>query len=185
MRNQTPLVALLATSVIALAGCGQKSEDTTAHAEQPATSTSTSDANGTAAQPTGGAIDANASGTVYDANANGTAYGSTTTTADTAGTAVPPDNTGINKRDRDDANPTAGDQSHSPADLDLVRRIRESIEADDSLSANGKNVKVITRDGNVTLRGPVKDENERKSIGDKAAKIAGAGRVENQLEVAR
>ena len=102
-----------------------------------------------------------------------------------ANTSPPPDpaNTGVNKRDANDANPTADDQSQSSADLDLAKRIRQSIVADDSLSANGKNVKVVTRDGMVTLRGPVKNEQEKKSIEDKAAQIAGADKVSNQLEV--
>ena len=156
MRTHTPIIALLATSVIAFAACSQKSDENVAHAQQR-------EGDSTAADP----------------NANGTAYGST------ADPSVPADNTGVNKRDRNDATLTTGDQSQSAADLDLVKKVRQAIEADDTLSANGKNVKVITRDGMVTLRGPVKDENERKSIGDKATMIAGEGKVQNLLEVAR
>jgi len=159
------LVAVLATSVVAFTACSQKSEESTAHAQQPDTT-----------------ANSNTPGSATDANANGTAYGSTTSTTNPEGGAAA-DNTGVNKRDRNDANPTADDQSQSAADLDLAKRIRQSIEADDSLSANGKNVKVVTRDGMVTLRGPVKNEAERKSIEDKAAQIAGAGKVQNQLEV--
>ena len=159
-----PFAAALAVSVIAFAGCSQRSEENTAHAEQPGS-------------------DSTASSVPTDSNAAGTAYGSSSTTTNPEGAAVPADNTGVNKRDRNDANPTADDQSQTPADLDLAKRIRRSIEADDSLSANGKNVKVVTRGGMVTLRGPVKSEQERKSIEDKAAQIAGAGNVTNQLEV--
>jgi len=165
MRTRIPFAAALAVSVIALAGCSQKSEESTAHAQQPGSDT----ASGTSS--------------TTDPNAAGTAYGSTSTTTNPEGGATPADNTGVNKRDANDANPTADDQSQSSADLDLAKRIRQSIVADDSLSANGKNVKVVTRDGMVTLRGPVKNEQEKKSIEDKAAQIAGADKVSNQLEV--
>jgi len=170
------LVVLLATSLVAFAACSQRSEESTAHAQQP---------NGDSSYDTGasGTATGTANGTMgTDTNANGTAYGSTGSTTNPEG-GTPADNTGVNKRDRNDANPTADDQSQSAADLDLAKRVRQSIEADDSLSANGKNVKVVTRDGMVTLRGPVKNEQERKSIEDKAAQIAGAGKVQNQLEV--
>jgi osmotically-inducible protein OsmY len=146
MRTHTPIIALLATSVIAFAACSQKSEENIAHAQQRE---------------------------------------GDSTAAATTDPSVPADNTGVNKRDRNDATLTTGDQSQSAADLDLVKKVRQAIEADDTLSANGKNVKVITRDGMVTLRGPVKDENERKAIGDKATMIAGEGKVQNLLEVAR
>ena len=167
MRMRTHLVAVLASSLVALAGCTQRSEESTAHAQQP-----------------GGDSTSDATATATDMNATGTAYGSTDTTANPEGGAAPPaDNTGINTRDRNDASLTPEDQSNTSADLDLVKRIRQSIEADDTLSANAKNVKVITRDGMVTLRGPVKNEQERKSIEEKATLIAGAGKVTNLLEV--
>jgi hypothetical protein len=163
---RTHFVAVLATSLVALAGCSRSSEESTAHAQQPGGDST---------------YDATAAGT--DMNATGTAYGAESPTANPEGGAVPADNTGVNERDRNDANLTPEDQSQSAADLDLVKRIRQSISADDSLSANAKNVKVITRDGMVTLRGPVKNEQERKSIEEKATLIAGAGKVSNLLEV--
>ena len=93
-----------------------------------------------------------------------------------------PDNTGRNVRDRDDRNPTSGDQSESTADRDLTQKIRRAVVDDDSLSTSAHNIKIITVDGVVTLRGPVKSAQERNSIGEKAVKIAGAGKVKNQLE---
>lgn len=53
----------------------------------------------------------------------------------------------------------------------------------DSLSAMAKNIKVITIDGKVTLRGPVHSEQEKQSIASMAEKVAGTGTVNNQLEV--
>ena len=99
-------------------------------------------------------------------------------------TAVAPDNSGRNERDRNDATKTPGDQSESEADRTISQNIRKAVTADDSLSTNGKNVKIITVDGVVTLRGPVKSEAEKTKIESKAKQIAGVKNVENQLEIA-
>ena len=98
--------------------------------------------------------------------------------------AVAPDNSGRNERDRNDATKTAGDQSESEADRTISQNIRKVITSDDTVSTNGKNVKIITVDGVVTLRGPVKSEAEKTNIAAKAQQIAGVKNVENQLEVA-
>jgi hyperosmotically inducible periplasmic protein len=98
--------------------------------------------------------------------------------------AVPADNSGRNERDRNDATKTSGDQSESEADRTISQNVRQAVVADDSVSTNGKNVKIITIDGTVTLRGPVKTEQEKTNIGAKAQQVAGVTRVDNQLEVA-
>jgi|SRR3989337_3500122 osmotically-inducible protein OsmY len=98
--------------------------------------------------------------------------------------AVAADNSGRNERDRNDATKTSGDQSESEADRTISQNIRQAVVADDSVSTNGKNVKIITVDGTVTLRGPVKSEKEKTNIGAKAQQIAGVKRVDNQLEIA-
>ena len=95
-----------------------------------------------------------------------------------------PDNTGRNVRDRGDT-VTSGDQSEAKADLETTQKIRKAVVADDSLSTTAHNVKIITtEDGAVTLRGPVKSDDERKKIGAMAEQVAGAGKVRNHLEVA-
>lgn len=98
--------------------------------------------------------------------------------------AVAADNSGKNVRDRNDATKTSGDQSESEADRTISQNIRQAVTADDSISTNGKNVKIITVDGTVTLRGPVKSEQEKTNIGAKAQQVAGVKRVDNQLEIA-
>ena len=98
-------------------------------------------------------------------------------------TAVEPDNSGRNVRDRNDQTKTAGDQSESEADRTISQNIRQALTADDSLSTNGKNAKIITIDGTVTLRGPVKSDKEKSAIGAKAQQIAGVKNVDNQLEI--
>jgi hyperosmotically inducible periplasmic protein len=104
----------------------------------------------------------------------------TTTSAQTA-----PDNTGKNVRDRGGATLTPGDQSESEADRTLTQEIRKAVVADDSLSTMAKNIKIITIDGVVTLRGPVQSPQEREAIQAKAQQIAGIDRIDNQLEVKR
>jgi hyperosmotically inducible periplasmic protein len=98
-------------------------------------------------------------------------------------TAVEPDNSGRNVRDRSGDTKTPGDQSENEADRTITQNIRQAITGDDSLSTNAKNVKIITNDGTVTLRGPVKSEKEKTEIEAKAKQVAGVKRVDNQLEV--
>jgi hyperosmotically inducible protein len=98
--------------------------------------------------------------------------------------AVEPDNSGRNVRDRSGDTKTATDQSENEADRTISQNIRKVITADDSLSTDAKNVKIITNDGAVTLRGPVKSEKEKADIEAKAKQIAGVKSVDNQLEVA-
>jgi hyperosmotically inducible periplasmic protein len=98
--------------------------------------------------------------------------------------AVEPDNTGRNVRDRNEATKTPGDQSENEADRTITQNVRKAITADDSLSTNAKNVKIITNDGTVTLRGPVKSEKEKADIEAKAKQVAGVKSVDNQLEIA-
>ena len=98
--------------------------------------------------------------------------------------AVPADNSGRNERDRNDATKTAGDQAENEADRTISQNIRQAVIADDAVSTNGKNAKIITVDGTVTLRGPVKSEKEKTNIGAKAQQIAGVKSVDNQLEIA-
>jgi osmotically-inducible protein OsmY len=94
-----------------------------------------------------------------------------------------PDNTGRNVRDRSGATLTPGDQSESEADRTLTQRIRQAVVADEALSTTAKNVKIITINGMVTLRGPVKNSQEKGTIEAKARQIAGADKVDSQLEI--
>jgi osmotically-inducible protein OsmY len=96
----------------------------------------------------------------------------------------PADNTGKNVRDRNDATLTPGDQSENEADVTITREIRKAIVADDHLSTDAHNVKIITAKGVVTLRGPVETAKEKADIEAKAKQVAGVNRVDNQLEIA-
>jgi hyperosmotically inducible periplasmic protein len=96
-----------------------------------------------------------------------------------------PDNTGRNVRDRGGDTVTPVDQSNNKADLNLTQQIRKAVMADKSLSTNAKNVKIITANGIVTLRGPVNTPQEKATIETKAQSIAGANNVDSQLEIVR
>ena len=93
------------------------------------------------------------------------------------------DNSAQNARDRGDQTLTPEDQGGSPADREVTARIRRAIVDDDELSTNAHNVKIITKDGVVTLRGPVKSASEKASVAAKAQKVAGVKRVDNQLQI--
>ena len=94
-----------------------------------------------------------------------------------------PDNSAVNVRGRAPGAMTAGQQSNSTSDVELTRRIRRAVVQDHSLSMLAHNVKIISTNGSVMLRGPVKTEEEKTAIANKAQAIAGAGKVDNQLEV--
>lgn len=96
---------------------------------------------------------------------------------------VPADNSGRNVRDRSEAALTPGDQSGSPQDIAITRKIRQAVVADPDLSVNAQNIKIITINGVVTLRGPVENAAERQNIAATAKKVTGVTRVDNQLEL--
>jgi len=97
---------------------------------------------------------------------------------------VKPDNTKVNKQDRNAGQPTADQQKMNKADRDLSAHIRKSIMADKSLSTYAHNIKVISQDGVVTLKGPVHSEDEKKAIVAKAVEVAGsADKVVDQITV--
>ena len=96
---------------------------------------------------------------------------------------VAPDNSAVNIRDRAPDAMTAGEQSSATNDVALTRNIRRAVVRDHSLSMLAHNVKIVSANGNVTLRGPVNSEAEKVAIASKAKALAGAGNVDNQLEV--
>jgi hyperosmotically inducible periplasmic protein len=94
-----------------------------------------------------------------------------------------PDNTAINERDRSRETQTSGDQSNSSADLKITQAIRQALMNDSELSTTAKNVKIITNNGQVTLRGPVKTAQEKAKIDQLAKSAAGGAKIDDQLEV--
>jgi hyperosmotically inducible periplasmic protein len=94
-----------------------------------------------------------------------------------------PDNTKVNQRDRNKTEPTADQQKENQPDREIARKIRRSIMEDKTLSTYAHNVKIITQDGMVTLKGPVRSDEEKTAVEAKAVEIAGADKVTSQLEV--
>jgi hyperosmotically inducible periplasmic protein len=94
-----------------------------------------------------------------------------------------PDNTAVNERDRSGETKTSGDQSNSSADLKTTQAIRQALMKDDELSTTAKNIKVISANGQVTLRGPVKTAQEKAKIAQLARSAAGGAQIIDQLDV--
>ena len=81
------------------------------------------------------------------------------------------------------AAPTASDQPENETDRKIIQDVRKALTSDDSLSTSAQNVTVVSSNGNVTLRGSVKDSTEKQKIADKATQVAGVSKVDNQLTV--
>ena len=96
----------------------------------------------------------------------------------------PPDNTKVNQRDRDGSQSTADQQKENANDKALARQIRQALVKDKALSTYAHNVKVISQGGQVTLKGPVRSQEEKRAVEAKAEQIAGEQNVTSQLEVA-
>ena len=96
---------------------------------------------------------------------------------------VDADNTKRNERDADGNTLTPMDQGSSEADMTITQQIRKAVVDSEKLSTNAKNVKIITQDGVVTLRGPVKTSEEKATIASVAQKTGGVKRVDNQIEI--
>lgn len=95
-----------------------------------------------------------------------------------------PDNTGVNRRDTGPGAtpPTPTDQAENETDRRITADIRKAI-IDDNLSVNADNCKIITKDGVVTLRGPVNSQAEKDAVEAKARAVAGVRNVTNELEI--
>jgi len=96
---------------------------------------------------------------------------------------TPADNTKVNKRDQNSGQPTA-DKQKGRSDADITREIRRAITGDKAMSTYARNVKIVTQNGDVTLRGPVRSEEEKKNIEAKAAEVAGPTHVKNEIDIA-
>lgn len=100
------------------------------------------------------------------------------------GLAQPPaENTAINKRDRSSDEMTAEQQGGSKEDRELTRQIRQAVVKEESLSTNAHNLKIITVNGIVTLKGPVNSAQEKEAVEKLAAGIAGQGQVKSEIDI--
>jgi osmotically-inducible protein OsmY len=97
---------------------------------------------------------------------------------------TPVDNTKVNTRDRAQGAVTADQQKENASDRELTQKIRRALMQDKTLSSYAHNVKIVAQGGQVTLKGPVRTEDEKRTVETKAAEVAGAGHVINQMSVA-
>ena len=79
---------------------------------------------------------------------------------------------------------TADQQKENKSDRETTRQIRRAVVKDKSLSIRAHNIKIITTDGKVTLKGPVKTETEKTTIEKIAERVVGKGNITNEIEVA-
>ena len=105
-------------------------------------------------------------------------------TATTVLAQAPADNTKVNSRDRAKGEVTADQQKENAGDREIASKIRKSLVSDKTLSTYAHNVKVVAQDGQVTLKGPVRSEDEKRAVEAKAAAIVGAAHVTNEISVA-
>lgn len=94
-----------------------------------------------------------------------------------------PDNTKMNQGDHDPNAVTADQQGMNKSDRDITQQVRKAIIADKALSTYAHNVKIITQNGSVTLKGPVRSEDEKQAVASKAAEVVGADKVNDQIEI--
>ncbi len=93
------------------------------------------------------------------------------------------DNSAINQRDQNPSEATADQQQNNRSDLEITKQIRRSLTQDKSLSTYAQNVKVITQNGKVTLKGPVRSADEQSAVVAKAAQVAGEANINNEMTV--
>jgi osmotically-inducible protein OsmY len=160
--RSTLLLVVAALAGFALAGC----DETTMN---PPTTTTT---------PVPGAT--NDSGTNTDGTMPGAAADAT---PDTTPDTLEPDNTGRNERDAAGNTKTPIDQDENQADVTTTAEIRKLITGDSSMSINARNVKIVTSQGKVTLRGPVDSATEKEAVEKFARDVAGETNVTSEIEV--
>ena len=148
---------LFTAALSALAGCDSTSRTTT-------TKTNSSTSSTTVARPSYDSAASSSPGAVGPGS-------------------VEPDNTAVNKRDRDSSAKTPIDQNENQRDVNITAEIRKAVLATKDMSINARNVKIITADGKVTLRGPVNSEEEKEAIDAAAKNVAGKDNVTNEIEV--
>jgi hypothetical protein len=156
--RQTKTILLLVSCGLGIVGCQQKSGET------PAT-------------------DNNGSSSTVTTTTNTPAPNNMTSTNNLAASpTTQPNNTGINARDNNSGAVTAGMQGQNKSDVDITADIRRKV-MDAKMSVDAQNVKIISQNGHVTLRGPVNTQDEKDSIGRMAGDEVGAANVDNELEV--
>ena len=192
-----PLLLIVATTVTTLAACNDNRHvddpSTAAMNTAPVTTAPSPDPMSTPTAPVSTATAPVTTSTtrMTDVAPNDTGPTSTkpNAPAGAASTPAPPvtnpnaDNSGNNATPAGARGLTAGDQGGSEGDRKITQQIRQAVMGDKALSFMAKNVKIITINGKVTLKGPVKSDQERAAIETAAKRVAGDAQVDNQIEI--
>lgn len=93
------------------------------------------------------------------------------------------DNTAVNERDRADHELTAGQQGMNSEDTNITAAIRQDLMKDDSLSTYAKNIKIITENGKITLKGPVNSQEEKNKVLAAANRNSGSHPIDDNIDV--
>jgi hyperosmotically inducible protein len=175
-------ITVLSVCALILAGCNKTPSDQEAAGQSTPANTGQGSSSASAT--------ADRSATASNPQTSTSAAGSALTNSTTPATpppldaaAKPADNTGRNVRDRSSDTVTPGDQSEAKGDLEVTRRIRRAITQNDQLTTTAKNIKIVTANGKVTLRGPVQNAAEKQQIADLVKATEGVTSVDDQLEV--
>ena len=174
---------LFTAALLTLAGCDSTNTTKTNSTASPATVSRPSYDSAASTSPAGDG-DRKATNSASAPGGESKLAPASTDKPGTAGPAsVEPDNTAVNQRDRDGSEKTPIDQNEDQRDVNITAEIRKAVLAHENMSINARNVKIITADGKVTLRGPVNSEEEKKVIGDIARQLAGKENVTDEIEV--
>jgi hypothetical protein len=177
---------LFTAALLALAGCDSTSRSTTTKTNSSTSSTTVARPSYDSAASSSPAGDGDLKATNSAATPGSPsrlAPASTDKPGAVGPASVEPDNTAVNKRDRDSSAKTPIDQNENQRDVNITAEIRKAVLAQKDMSINAHNVKIITADGKVTLRGPVNSEEEKKAIDAAAKNVAGKDNVTNEIEV--
>jgi len=171
----TILFAVVALTGWAMAGCDESTMNPSAPTTTgtPSTGPATT---GPAAGTTGSPSTSPSTGSYGTDDRTGAA-------TDTTGATAPPDNTAKNKRDASGDTKTPIDQDEDSGDLKITQNIRSRITDEKNMSINARNVKIVTSQGKVTLRGPVENAKEKEAIENIARDVAGETNVTSEIEV--
>lgn len=104
-------------------------------------------------------------------------------TSAATGTSRDADNSKVNQRDQSPHEVTAGQQSSGTRDMEITRQIRQAIVKQEGLSTYADNVKIVTINGVVTLKGPVESAAEKMKAEQLAKTVAGVTKVDNQISI--
>lgn len=177
--------ALIAATLLVLAGCDTTDRATTnSSTDSTKVTVSKPDYSDSGTPSSVGTGDAPAANSALPPGSNSRLAPASTDTPGTAGpSSSEPDNSAVNERDRDANAKTPIDQNENQRDVNITAEIRKGVLAHENMSINGRNVKIITADGKVTLRGPVNSLEEKDAIDRIAKNVAGKDNVDNQIEV--